>query len=252
MPVFFIRSEQISKGVLHLEDPLSRHLAGSLRCKVGERFFVVDEHRVGYLVEVQEIARGRILAKVLRENPRPADGTLNITLAQAVVKGKKWDWLLQKAAELGVSRIIPITTERTVVHPKSDRIEAQQGRWREILRAAAQQSGRWDIPEVDLPCRLEALLRQGGAFDLTLLPWEKESRTILKSVLKAHEDARKILILIGPEGGFSEQEVSLARKRGAVCVSLGPRTLRAETAGVVALALLQYELGDLGESGDGA
>ena len=249
MPVFFIHSEQIQKGLLQITGPLRRHLAGSLRHRAGDRILVVDERKVGYTVQLLEMAPTRITAKVLEEKEergRSADSSLEITLGLAILKAGKLDWVLQKATELGVARIIPIVTEKTIARPRPERQQAQHHRWQEILKEAAQQSGRWEIPSLELPSGFARLAARGPAFDLVILPWEGETEKGLKEVLRAKRQARKILVLIGPEGGFSEQEVTLAEGHQAVCVSLGPRTMRADTAALATLAMLQFELGDTG------
>jgi len=250
MPVFFIHSKQISGNLLYLTDPLAKHLGGALRYQAGDQIFVVDEQKAGYVVQLLDVKPKKIVGKILEEKRQAPTPQLMITLGQALLKAKKMDWILQKATELGVSRIIPLITERTVVEPRPERIENQQRRWEDILKEAAQQSGRWDIPELDPPTEFAEAVEQGPNFTLSLIPWEGESKTSLKKALRdvppSSPVPQKILVLIGPEGGFSQQEIEIASKHQIIPVSLGWRILRAETACLATLTMLQYELGDMG------
>lgn len=250
MPVFFIHSQQISGSFLYLTGPVVRHVGGSLRKQIGDRIFVIDEQRVGYVVELLEVMPKRIVAKVLEKRRQAPVSPLSITLGQAILKAKKMDWVLQKSTELGVSRIIPLVTERTVVEPRPERVGAQHHRWQEILKEAAQQAGRWEVPELALPTDFFHLVEEGPSFDFSLIPWEGEAenslRKGLRKMLQSKSQVHKILVLIGPEGGFSQHEVALAREHQIIPVTLGLRTLRAETACLATLTMLQYELGDMG------
>jgi 16S rRNA (uracil1498-N3)-methyltransferase len=250
MPVFFIHSKQISGNHLYLTDPLAKHIGGALRYQTGDQIFVIDEQKVGYVVQLLEVKPKKITGKILEEKRQAPTSQVTITLGQAILKAKKMDWILQKATELGVSRIISMITERTVVDPRPERIEHQQRRWGEILKEAAQQSGRWEIPELDRPTDFPRVIEQASNFNLSLIPWEGESKTSLKKALRdilpSNSLPQKILVLIGPEGGFSHQEIEIARKHRVIPVSLGWRILRAETACLASLTMIQYELGDMG------
>jgi 16S rRNA (uracil1498-N3)-methyltransferase len=250
MPVFFIHSKQISGHALQITDSLARHIGGALRYRVGDQIFVVDEQRVGYTVELVEVKPNQIVGKILEEKKQPPASPIHITLGQAILKAKKMDWILQKTTELGVSKIVPVVTERTIVEPRPERADTQHRRWREILKEAAQQTGRWEAPELDPPTDFFSFVKNAIHFDLALMPWEgenqKDIKQCLKETLHRNPDIRHILILIGPEGGFSEQEVAVARKHRIIPVTLGWRILRAETACLATLTMLQYELGDMG------
>ena len=246
MPVFFIHSKQIIGGVLQLTGPLVRHVGGALRQQIGDRIFVIDEQKIGYDVQLLEVTPKRIVGKVLQEKRKTPVSPLSITLGQAILKSKKMDWILQKATELGVSRIVPLVTERTVVAPRPERVEIQHHRWEEILKEAAQQAGRWEIPQLDFPTDFSRLIKESPNFDFSLLPWEGEEKKGLREVLQSNLQGPKILVLIGPEGGFSDHEVALAKEHHFIPVSLGWRILRAETACLATLAMLQYEIGDMG------
>jgi 16S rRNA (uracil1498-N3)-methyltransferase len=252
MPVFFIQSSQISGRVLNLTGPLVKHIGGALRNQPGDRILVIDEHRMGYLVQLVRVTRKQIVANVLEERSQAPRSPLSITLAQAILKGKKMDWVLQKATELGVSRIIPLVTERTVVEPRPERMTIQHHRWQKILREAAQQSGRWEIPELGSPVDFFRFVEGDRNFDCSVMPWEGEHEKDLKTILRKMHHSRsqtpEILVLIGPEGGFSEQEVRWGQQHQIIPITLGRRILRAETASLATLTMLQYEMGDMGRA----
>lgn len=245
MPLFFIHSNQIKAGQLHLTGPIVQHIALALRHQVGDKILFVDEHKTGYVVQLLEVFPDKVRGIVLEEKKQVRGTPLNLTLGQAILKAKKMDWILQKATELGVSRIVPVVTERIVAALRTERIETKHTRWETILKEAAQQSGRWDIPKLDSPTDFACIVQQGPNFDLALVLWEGETRKGLKQVMGSNPKAQNILVLIGPEGGFSEKEIQSAARYQIIPVSLGWRILRAETACLSVLTLLQYELGDL-------
>jgi 16S rRNA (uracil1498-N3)-methyltransferase len=152
------------------------------------------------------------------------------------------DWAIQKASELGVNVIIPVVTERTVARPKAERSEHRRDRWQKIAKEASQQCGRTDFSDVKPVMSLDDLLKDSPENSLKLVPWEQEEERSLKAALHNLKEQKSISVLIGPEGGFSTREIEKARTAGWVSVSLGPRILRAETAGMAVLAIIDYEL----------
>lgn len=243
MPVYFIQSQSIRNDQITLTGELAHHLGTVLRCHVGERVELVDEARVRYRATLDSITEKRIIARILQRGAPEPPPIPSVTLAQALLKGDKMDWVIQKATELGVSAILPVVTERTIARPRPERESHQRDRWRKIAKEAAQQSGRLEIPNVDPAVSFEEILKTPPEASLKLLPWEGEHGPSLKSALYHFKEETSIAVLIGPEGGFSLQEIEKARKAGWVSVSLGPRILRADTAGLAVLAILQYELG---------
>ncbi|MGI8424498.1 MAG: RsmE family RNA methyltransferase [Chloroflexota bacterium] len=205
----------------------ARQVATVLRMRPGERLVVFDgsgPEWLGELTEVGQVATVRLLER--REPPNASRRT--VTLCQAVLKGEKMEWVLQKGTELGVAVFQPILTERVVAH-KTQVSE----RWRRIVIEATEQSGRTVLPALRAPVTLAAALGAGGA---QVLCSETERSATLWSYLA--DGAPDVLSLfVGPEGGFSEAEVLRARDRGAEAVSLGPLRLRAETASVAAASL---------------
>lgn len=243
MPVYFISSGQIDRKKVEVGRELAHHLQDVLRVKVGETLFLVDEQPKRYQAKVTESSPGRLVFSIEGEEIpsriRPA-----IRLGIGLLKGEKMEWVLQKATELGVAAISPLVTQRVIVRPKSDRLAHQHERWMKILTEAAQQSGRWEIPRLDSPADLERFLTETAA-GFKFLFYEGSSvgppPHPIKEAIGPLQPPFQGTVLIGPEGGWENQEVAAAAERGYSVLSLGERTLRAETAALAALAILQYE-----------
>ena len=170
---------------------------------------------------------------------------IHITLCQAVPKAEKMDGIIRHATELGVERIIPFFAERSVPRWEPERLPRKQQRWRKIAVEASRQCGRSDIPEIGEIVTFERMLRAVPESGLRLIPWEEETTTGISTVLRdpAWSGMKEFILVIGPEGGFSAEEIELARRAGFLSVSLGRRVLRVETASLALLAILQYEIG---------
>jgi 16S rRNA (uracil1498-N3)-methyltransferase len=244
MPVYFIQSKSIQNDRIDLTGELAHHLRDVLRCRPGEIVSLVDEKQVQYRAALDQVNKKQVVAKILRKDESPGRPARSVTLAQAILKGKKMDWVIQKSAELGVTTLIPVVTERTIARPKSERESHQTERWQAIAQEAAQQCGRLDIPSVQSTVTLDSLLKNPPESSLKLVLWEAEQKLSLKSALRNLKERTPISVLIGPEGGFPLREIEKAREAGWVTVSLGPRIVRAETAGMAVLAIIEYELNE--------
>lgn len=246
---FFIDREARPGERLVFPGPVSRQMVRVLRLDAGTRVIAVDPDGWELTVEITRAdpraAEGRVLARERRATEPP----VRVVLAQGLPKADKMDWVVQKCTEAGVGEILPVLTARTVANP-AGKEEARRERWRRIAREAAEQSGRAAVPEIGAVCDLAAAAARLGALDLFLVPWEEEEargiRAVLRGAAASPAPPRSVGILIGPEGGLTREEVDLVRRRGAVPVTLGPRLLRTETAGLVTLVTVLYELGDLG------
>ena len=232
-----------SDGWLELEGERLRHLRSVLRLGAGDEFSATDGAGAEYQVRVEHLGRdrgrGRVLARAepLRESP------LDLVLAQALPKGDRFSFVLEKAAELGVSGIRPLISGRTVAAGGAG--AAAAARWRRILESAVAQSGRTRLPVLHPRCSFEELLADPRPPELRILFWERATHG-LREVIDCRAAPRSVLVAIGPEGGWSEQEVQQAQQAGFAVARFGPRILRTDTAGVAALAVLQSRWGDLG------
>jgi 16S rRNA (uracil1498-N3)-methyltransferase len=246
MPRVFVRPEAVGPDRVRFDAAEAHHLRRVLRLRSGAVVEATDGTGRLYTVRLvgldAEGAWGAIEARAepVRESP------CAITLAQAILKGDRMSWLVQKATELGVARIIPMETARVVARPASG-AAGRQARWERIAREAVKQCGRVVVPAVAPPRAFGEVLREISAHDAALVFWEGGGRTLAATAREMGGPAR-LLLLIGPEGGFTSEEVAQAEEAGARLVSLGPRILRAESAGLTAIALCQFLFGDLGGS----
>ncbi len=213
-----------------------------LRARQGQQIEVVDSSGAAFEAALS-FAGERAIARLERKLSAAAEPQLQITLAQALPKGQKMDFIVEKATELGVARIVPLLTERTVA---TSARPGKAGRWKRIARSAATQCGRRDLPEVEDAIAWDDFCVRIGSFERVFLPWELAEREPLRERLpRLLGGAHNVAIAIGPEGGFSHAEVERASAAGALTLSLGQRILRTETAGLVACSILLYAGGEL-------
>ena len=227
---------------LRLDGERLRHLRTVLRLGPGDEFSVTDGAGAEYLARVEHLGREEGRALVLSRTEPLRESPLELVLAQAIPKSDRFALVLEKAVELGVRGIIPVISRRTVPTGSAG---AAALRWRRIVESAVAQSGRTHMPTLRSPCPLEKLLEDSSRFGLRILLWEHAS-TGLREVVDARTAPSSVLVAVGPEGGWSENEVLEAQRAGFAVVAFGPRILRTETAGIAALAVLQNRWGDLG------
>jgi 16S rRNA (uracil1498-N3)-methyltransferase len=207
--------------------------------RAGDGVVIVDSAARAYAASLR-LDGGRVAASLDELLPPAREGRLQITLAQAVPKGQKFDFVVEKATELGIVRLVPLHTARSIGGISAHKLE----RWRKLARSAAQQSGRRTVPEVEPSQDLAAFLPRIRNFDAALFAWELATRP-LRETLRQLSAAENLLAIVGPEGGFSHAEAEAAVEAGAQVVSLGSRILRTETAPLVLLTALLYESGEL-------
>jgi 16S rRNA (uracil1498-N3)-methyltransferase len=245
MPVFFITADQIRNGTVTIAGDLLNHLRASLRVHAGERIWTGDEHRRRYLIEIAHIDRRVMRGNVVEQRTGSASSA-SILIGQAILKGERMDWTIQKTTELGAAGILPLITEQTVVRPKQARITAQRARWQRIALEAAQQSERWEVPTVAIPCTVMKFFSTPGLATLKLILSERGTGQSLRSVPLPSSPEDTIALAIGPEGGWRDEELARAYENNFLPVTLGTRILRGETAALAALSIVQSRLGELG------
>jgi RsmE family RNA methyltransferase len=227
-----------------LTDKLAHRILRVLRMKVGDQILLCDPRGVEWVAEIVGTEFDVVRVRLLEPNfPRPEPKTF-VTLFQGIPKGEKMDFIVQKATELGVQRIVPMFTRRTIVQLSPDKAKSKRERWQRVAVSATEQSGGKIVPEIALPLPFKKALDEAAKSDLWLLFYEAAEEP-LKEVVTPFRDASHVAIMIGPEGGFDPSEVAEAKRMGAQVVSLGKRILRTETAAIVAVALVLYELGQL-------
>lgn len=236
MSRFFISKDAISGKTITITGADYNHIKNVLRKSAGDKVICFDSSGTEYDSRLSSIEKEMLTLDIFNESKKNVEPGIKITLAQALPKSSKMDDIVQKSTELGVFEIIPVTTERSI--PKSEKNE----RWNKIAKESAEQSGRVHVPQIKNTVSFDELLKSCGNYDLKLLPWECESSRSLKAELINSKSASSILILIGPEGGFSPAEAEKAALKGFKSVSLGKRILRTQTAGPATLAMILYEM----------
>jgi len=227
---------------LTIEGSAGNHVARVLRLRVGESVTLFNGQGGEYAASIEEIRRDTVMVTVQERRALERESPCQIVLAQGISRGERMDWVVQKATELGVARIAPLFTERSVVHLDDKQAARKVQHWRAIAIAACEQSGRNRVPEIAQPVGLYDLLEQASAPRGAALLLSPGAALRIADIAP---DEAGVTVLIGPEGGLADLEQETAVKSGFTPVRLGPRVLRTETAAVCALTLLQQKFGDL-------
>jgi 16S rRNA (uracil1498-N3)-methyltransferase len=236
---FFVHPQAIHHSTAVLDEAIAHQLRHVLRMRPGARIIVLDNQGWEYEIELAEITSKGARGTVIEKRAASGEPSVYVTLYQCALKKDNFEWVLQKGTEIGVSRFVPVISRRTVI-ADGERIKSKLPRWERIITEAAEQSHRGRIPELDAPVAFEQALADTASADLALIPWENETARTLREVLPSK--AAEVALIVGPEGGFEDGEIELARQHGVQPVTLGPRILRAETAAAAAALLVLYEL----------
>jgi 16S rRNA (uracil1498-N3)-methyltransferase len=245
MSRFYVPAPQIEKGMIRVEGNEVRHIRRVLRLKTKDEIVIFDGLGKEYEGLIVEEDPSSVVIKIQNVFSSKRDSPLEVTLAQSLLRGEKMDYLIQKATELGVKEIIPFFSSRSVpLLEKSGKLKRHH-RWERIAIEASKQCGRGVIPKIEPLQDYSEMLKIASLDFFRLILWEREGIK-LKEVLERSKEKAKIFAVIGPEGGFSQEEVEEAKGTGFIPVTLGKRILRAETASLCLLSILQYERGDIG------
>ncbi len=240
MPRFPIAQSQIKNEIATITGPDYRHIVNVLRLRPGNNLTLFDKDGIEYEGEITEINRREVKILIKGSKIRETESKLNITILQGIPKGDKMDWIVEKSTELGVTRIIPIITERSQVR-ESHKIQ----RWQRIADESIKQCGRFRAPRILQSMEFIEAIKLNDHSELKLIFYEKSQDKLRNQIKMVSQGIDDVTLLIGPEGGFSENEVKLAIEEGFIPIGLGPRILRTETAGIVALSILQFLFGDI-------
>jgi 16S rRNA (uracil1498-N3)-methyltransferase len=245
MARFYVPHPRVEQGALKVEGDEVKHIRKVLRLKEGDEITVFDGFGKEFQGTLVEERRSSVVIRIENITSSKKDSPLEVTLAQSLLKGEKMDYLVQKATELGVKDILPFLSSRSVpLLEKSKRLDRHR-RWGRIAVEASKQCGRGVVPKIESPQDYSEMLRAAPSDALLLILWEKEGMK-LKEILEGSKERKKIFFVIGPEGGFSQGEIEEGKRAGFIPVTLGKRILRAETASLCFLSILQYERGDIG------
>lgn len=244
---FFIDPENIQDSSICIPPEEARHIERVLRLKTGDIVVFFDGAGQEYQVKLAGKKNGALTGQIIRRDLKNSEPTLKLYLAQGIAKGEKMDAIIRKTVEVGIKAIYPISCERSVVRLKGERADKRVERWQTIAREACKQCRRNVVPEIKPVMDFPSLLQIIGERPALML-YEDERRNGLKAWLRTEQynNLKEMFILVGPEGGFADNEVLAAAGRGINIASLGPRILRTETAGLVAASMILYEYGDLG------
>jgi len=243
---FYLPPEQCQQGDLSLRGGEAHHALDVLRVRPGDRVVVLDGAGGEFLCQVRQTTREQVALEVLRHTAH-APLPCRLTLAQALPKGKTFEAIVQKATELGASRLVPLLSERVVSRLDQEAFAPKVEKWRRIAREALKQCGAAWLPEIGAPLTPQAFLGRADPFDLSLLAALQGERRHPRAVLQAFQSEQgrmpaTLCVWIGPEGDFTPAELEAIRAAGTVPISLGPRVLRSETAALYCLSVLNYEL----------
>ncbi|WP_138493280.1 RsmE family RNA methyltransferase [Paenibacillus pinistramenti] len=252
MQRYFIPPEQFGEDHVLVAGEDARHITKVMRGKPGDKIIVSDGQGRVVLAELASLEPDSVTAKVLESMPETSEPRVKVDIAQSLPKGDKMETVIQKCTEIGAASFIPFLSERTIVQYDERKEGKRTARWAKIAKEAAEQAHRSRIPEVRQPLKWKGLLELFQGYDLVCLCYEKETGAQLRDIIEpfasslGREAAGRVLVIVGPEGGFTEEEVSAAEAAGAKSVGLGRRILRTETAGMAALTCILYETGELG------
>ncbi|MBF0525379.1 MAG: 16S rRNA (uracil(1498)-N(3))-methyltransferase [Deltaproteobacteria bacterium] len=243
---FMVEGITLGRDGVILSGPEAHHISRVLRLRAGDEVVLVNGLGQEFDGVIEAIDRTTVRVTITQDRSPETESPVGITLIQALVKGPAMEEIIVKSVELGVARILPCYTSRTIPVLTSEKAADKQARWQRLAQAALKQSRRAGLPAILLPMSFAQVPALSSRFDLALLINENEADRGLKEVLRERATVRSVAALVGPEGGFSAEEVKVAEAAGFISVGLGRRILRAGTASLAILTILQYELGDLG------
>lgn len=254
MQRYFVSPQAIRDQQVRITGDDVKHITRVLRLQPGDEVICADGRGNSYLVRLTNLQPDAVVGDMIRKLDEKVESQVNLTLVQGLPKSDKMDLIVQKGTEMGIQRFVPIETERTIVQYDAKKETKRLERWQRIAKEAAEQSHRLVIPELQEVTSFRAWMeREARAYDLLLIAYEAEAEQGMREVLQRYSvDSphrvipRSIAVVIGPEGGLTKEEVDFALKKGARAVTLGPRILRTETAGLVAAAIILYHYGQMG------
>ncbi|SMO50488.1 16S rRNA (uracil(1498)-N(3))-methyltransferase [Melghirimyces algeriensis] len=244
MQRYFIDPNAIEPGRITVRGDDVHHIKNVLRMTVGDHILCCDGQGKDYYTELVSITDKEILCRILSTFPSKGEPRVRVTVASSLPKGDKLEWVLQKATELGADSFLPFMSSRSVVRLDGKKSAKKRVRWQRIVKEAAEQSHRGYVPQVGNVLTWKGLLEKFPSYDQVLFAYEREGSSLVEVLQKTR--SQRLLVVVGPEGGFTESEVEEAVAQGAVPVQLGPRILRAETAPLALLSCILFSFGEMG------
>ncbi|ONI41524.1 hypothetical protein AN640_07920 [Candidatus Epulonipiscium fishelsonii] len=243
MKKFFVSPDKIADNKVIIEGSDYNHIINVFRLKMNDKLLINDRHGNEFTCIITSVEKLSLVATIEDKFILSTEPKTKVTLFQSLIKPEKMEFVLQKSVELGVYQIIPLITERCVIKLDSSKMENKVNRWKKIIEAAAKQSGRNLIPEIKLPVKFNKIIDYVNETDLNIIPYEKETQVSLKTILRKNIETN-INVVIGPEGGFTEEEINQVKINNFNCATLGKRILRSETAALTVISNIMYELNE--------
>jgi 16S rRNA (uracil1498-N3)-methyltransferase len=240
MSRFYVSPDSVKGDKIYVSKEESHHIIDVMRLGEGDSVTVFDGTGREYNGKIESIKNKSVVIDINKVNAPAPKSAVEISLAQAIPKKDKMDYIVQKATELGAKEIIPLESKRTIVRTTGDRAVCKTDRWRKIAIEAAKQCGRSDLPDLKDMRQFDDLLKDFRKYDGVIMPCLYEKSIPLKSALSRFKSPKKLLLMIGPEGDFTPEEIERAGENGALLVSLGELVLRSDTAAIATLAMLNY------------
>lgn len=242
---FFIPLNQLNQSIPFITGSDANHLNQVLRLKPGEIIELFDGNGYNYQAKIIDQSSQKVSLAIFDQYQSNTDSPLRLIVAQAILKNRKMDILVRQLTELGAVQWIPFAAARSVVITKTKRFENRIQRWKTITREALKQCKRGRLMDIGPFLSFQALLKLAEHCDLSIIFYEKSTNSIISDLFQSKIKPKQLMIIMGPEGGFTSSEIKQAQDIGVSCASLGPRILRAETATIAACALVQYLFGDM-------
>ena len=235
---FFVENDQFYNDLVDIKDENFNHIKNVLRMKIDDELIVSNKEKGNsFLCKISEIGDNKIVCNIIEER-ESTEPTVEVSLFQGIPKSDKMELIIQKNVEVGIKDIYPVEMKFCIGKIKDNK---KITRWQTIAEAAAKQSKRNIIPKIENTISFKAMAEMLKEYDLALIAYENEEKTNIKKVLQQNPNAKKIAIIIGPEGGISKEEVDNLVSNGANEVSLGKRILRTETASISMLSMIMYQ-----------
>lgn len=245
MQKFFVEANQIENNKIIIIGDDVKHISNVLRMKIDEEVQIGNKETLeNYIAKIFEINKENIILKVVEKLDSSTESNVNIDLYQGLPKADKMEWIIQKTTEIGINKIIPVDMQRCVVKLDEKDAKKKINRWQKVAEGAAKQSKRDKIPKIENKIKLKEVENRIKEYDIFLIAYEEEKENKLKEQIKniAKKQNYNIGVLVGPEGGLDIKEVEELKEKGAKAVTLGKRILRTETAPIVIVSNILYEL----------
>ncbi len=244
MPKFFVEPQKVFDNQIIIDTDDVVHIKRVLRLVVGDEITISDSKGTDYQARISEFNDNEILCDILSSFKNDTEPNVAVTLYQALPKASKMEFIIQKTTELGIVRIVPCSLSRCVVKLDGKDAVKKCDRWQKIADEASKQSGRGVIPEISKITTFKEAVSKMKESDLCFVPYESADDIDIRSVLTSKK-AKTVSFMIGPEGGFSPEEVNCLEDNNIPLITLGKRILRTETAGMAVLSMIMYEIGDI-------